>query len=381
MYVVEGFTHQVDGQNVPYEPIILNTANQTLFSDFQGRTIMFITDGENTVLFDVQKPAKIEGITVSHRHYTPSIYDQQGNLIEDHDHAGIAIKATTNEGRNDTDVLIERCGFSNLNKAIDYTGRGMYVARSQLTSCKTAIHLKWLHDNDESHGDHMSNALGHRSHRIISNRFHSLIETAILLESNVPNNTDPLNGILIANNMFDYSGLYFVRATCSVRYAQIVDNYLGFGTYYALYFESSIFNSVISGNCIWGDERFHRWRHAMYFKGQCVGCTISDNAISNVWTTAVQFDEQANSCSIVGNTFNGCNPHAIICGANWNRVVVLGNSGNMASGATNFIHCQNSPTWNHVKIGFNSIGNTSSFINSVPTGTDNATVYNYGDNV
>lgn len=376
-----------------YEPLVLNTRNQVLFSDFQGRTIDFWTSNSNTVLFDIQKPGKLEGITIAH-------HMADGSAGK----AGIAIRATdhSEDLTGDTDVLIERCGFSNFNIAIDYTGRGLYVGRSQLTGCNVCIDLKWAHDSQEGqpgHGAHMSNTLGHRSHRIINNRFHSNVNTCIQLQSNVPDNTDNLNGIMICDNMMDYSVLYFIHATCSVRYALIANNHCYYGTERCMYFEKPVFNCNFIGNNIFGSEDFHRWKHGLYFNGQCVGCAITGNTFSNSQVDDIYFEDQANSCSISGNTFNATHTQCIVAHGNWNRVAIVGNSGNMRTKASgedfnrSFVNCGNSANtlnWNHVKIGFNPIGNTEYFIlgkltgsgdnitNNLPNMTDTHIVYNFG---
>ena len=383
----------VKGDVSGYEPLVISTRNQVLFSDFQGRTIDFWTSNADTILFDVQKPGKLEGITIAH-------HMADGSAGK----AGIAIRATDHSENltGDTDVLIERCGFSNFNIAIDYTGRGMYVGRSQLTGCNVCIDLKWAHDSQEGetgHGAQMSNTLGHRSHRIINNRFHSNVNTCIQLQSNVPNNTDNLNGIMICDNMMDYSVLYFIHATCSVRYALIANNHCYYGTERCMYFEKPIYNCNFIGNNIFGSEDFHRWKHGLYFNDQCVGCTISGNTFSNSSVDDIYFESQANSCVINGNTFNFTHTQCIVAHGNWNRVAIVGNSGNMRTKLQgedfnrSFVNCGNSAntlSWNHVKIGFNPVGNTDYWIlgkltssggetvNNLPNMTDTHNVYNFG---
>lgn len=351
------------------DTLVVDSANQTLYSDYQGRTIHFRTDDANAVLFDVRKPAKIEGITASR---------VKGDASPEVARAGIAVKATTDGGRNDTDVLVERCGFSGFATVIDYTGRGLYVARSQITSCDVGIHLKWLYDSDTSHGDIMSNALGHRSHRILSNRFHSVVDTCILIESNTPTNNVALNGISICDNMCDYGALYFIHALCSFRYGIIANNYIAYLTQRALYFEASVYDTVINGNNFYSDSRFRNMNHAITCLADVVGTSITGNVFSNMVVDCMRFEGQLNSSSIVGNVFNNITNYAIYCSDAWNRVAVIGNTGNVnADGnSRDFIHCSNSPAWNHVKATLNSCTCTND-VGGTYTGSNNTVKDNY----
>ena len=338
----------------------LDNTGQTIFSDFcNSRTINFQPESTQSVLFNISVPMTIKGITAS------------CNEIQGGGQGGIAIKADDPNTRNDTDVLIENCGFTGFYNTIYFIGRGLYIHNSQITNSDIGIKISW--DNDESHDPIHGNMLGYRAHRIISTRFHSIQNYSIYIDSGTDD--APMTGMLISNNMLDYGRGRFLYSNAKQKFLTIIGNYIGYASQRGLDFNKSVENSIITGNNFFADSNFLSSNYGIYFAQIVKNLTISGNSFNNFVNNAIRINAGAEFLNINSNTFNNNSlsvNSSIYIGVKLNYSTINGNSCNNFD---SFIQNSGTPQYTSSRIIGNS-SNTTSFIKNAHTDTNTDIEYN-----
>jgi hypothetical protein len=166
---------------------------------------------------------------------------------KDNNNTCIKFEMNVSYGTENFDGYLDGCLFQNFNICAECYGRAITSTNNIFVGSNTGIVLDWPSSGASTSPPSPSSfvpPLGHRSCRIVANRFHNIATQGILSQNTSGNASAYLRSALISDNMVDVGNGAFFKATGGVYGTIFNNNTRGFGNISPFIFDGGIIENV-----------------------------------------------------------------------------------------------------------------------------------------
>ncbi len=297
---------------------------------------------------------------------------------------GIRFASSSTTGSDNIDAWLDGCTFQNFTTCIEVIGRACTATNNAFVGSNVGILLDWPASGTSSSPTSAVPPLGHRSCRIISNRFHAIANQAILSQNTSGNSLAVLRSALISGNMMDVGNGTLFRATGGVYGTVFNNNTRGLGNGNPFEFvggnvENIAFTSNYIGG-VTGDSTASPYAGILIQDcGTVKGIDVSSNVFADIdgyclsvqgtGSTVSSLSFSNNACSNIGQ--DGAGTRAIVrTEFDVNGFIFTGNTAKESAPPTIVRFETGTLTLSNARIFDNVVDTTKTFVNTFVVGAN-----------